>query len=466
MNEYVIIIFGASGDLSKRKLLPALYGLLTKQKITQFCIIGVAFDNIQATNILEETKPHLTTVIDQSEWNNFSNRFFYHTCDFRNLSEYHKLKQYIDTCKMKMSLTNVHTLIYFATASHFFCDITQGISESHIAAKTSTNQNPWTRLVYEKPFGHDATSAHAINTCIAHYFNEEQIYRIDHYLTKELVSNIALVRFTNAIFEPLWNNKYIDNIQIILSETDGIGNRGQYYDHFGAASDVMQNHMLQLLALIGMEPPKTLCGDAIRNERAKVLAQVKIGDIFYGQYEGYHDELFISPTSKTETFAAAYVTIDNDRWRSVPFYLKTGKCLNKKEAMIHIKFKPVTCKLAACPSDSANVLTIEISPNAGFALRLNAKKPGEPDEMIPIQMEFCHSCIFGQLNNLAYQTLLSGVIKGETSVSVRFDEIEYAWNIIDALKKIKKTVFSYKRGSAGPEQIEDFNKKHGVRWLS
>lgn len=465
MNEYVIIIFGASGDLSKRKLLPALYGLLTKQAITQFCIIGAAFDAVEPTSILDAAKPSLANN-DDKQWLNFTTRFFYHTCDFRNPADYHNLKKHIDIYKQRLNLTNAHTLIYFATASHFFCDITQGIAHAHIAQKTTPAQTPWTRLVYEKPFGHDITSAHAINTCIASYFNEEQIYRIDHYLTKELVSNIALVRFTNAIFEPLWNNKYIDNIQIILSEKDGIGNRGQYYDHFGAVSDVMQNHMLQLLALIGMEPPETLYGNAIRNERAKVLAQVKVDDVFYGQYEGYQSEPFVNQTSDTETFAAACVTIDNERWQGVPFYLKTGKYLDKKETMIHIKFKAVTCKLANCPPDNANVLTIEISPNAGFALRLNAKKPGEPDEMIPIQMEFCHSCIFGQLNNLAYQTLLAGVIKGETSVSVRFDEIEYAWNIVDTLKKLKRNVFSYTCGSSGPQQIEEFNKKHGVRWLS
>lgn len=466
MNEYVIIIFGASGDLSKRKLLPALYGLLLKQGITQFCIIGAAFDAIEASAILSAAKPFISHNNDEKQWNYFANRFFYHTCDFRDVSDYHLLKKYIDIHKKELNLSNSNTLVYFATAAHFFCDITRYIAATGIAQRTSSGEFPWTRLVYEKPFGHNITSAHAINTGIAHYFNEEQIYRIDHYLTKELVSNIALVRFTNAIFEPLWNNKYIDNVQIILSEKDGIGNRGQYYDHFGAISDVMQNHMLQLLALIGMEPPETLYGNAIRNERAKVLAQVKVVDVFYGQYEGYQSESFVSPTSQTETFAAACVNINNERWAGVPFYLKTGKCLDKKETMIHIKFKPVACKLANCPPDNANILTIEISPNAGFALRLNAKKPGEPDEIIPIQMEFCHSCIFGQLNNLAYQTLLAGVMKGETSVSVRFDEIEYAWKIVDAFKKLQRDVFIYVRGSNGPQQIEEFNQKHGVRWLS
>lgn len=464
MSEYIVVIFGATGDLAKRKLIPALYHLIQKYDVQNFCIIGGAFDNTSAQEILKKVKSRILPT-DEKRWQYFESRFFYHHIDFKNESDYTNFKIEIDKYKNRLNLHNGNTLIYFATASHFFADITTYIAKTEIAKKITSSNSAWTRLIYEKPFGHNLLSAHAINNAISQHFNEDQIYRIDHYLTKELVGNIALVRFTNLVFEPLWNNRYIDNVQIILSENEGIGSRGQYYDHFGAISDVMQNHMLELLALIGMESPKTLYGNHVRDERAHVLQKVKVVDAFYGQYETYTNESFVNKQSQTETFAAAFLRIDNPRWAGVPFYLKTGKCLSKKETVIHIKFKSVDCLLTTC-SMSANVLTIEISPKAGFSLRLNAKKPGEAHEVTPITMDFCHSCIFGNLNEQAYETLLESVIRGEQSVSVRFDEIEYAWKIIDRLKEGTHDLFLYPCGSDGPKEIELFNKKHGIRWLS
>lgn len=464
MNDCVIIIFGASGDLAKRKLLPALFRLTQKHLFRNFCIIGAAFDDTTADTILEQSQ--LQSQEKSTEfWSRFKDRFFYHKLNFTQADDYTILKDQIDAYKKRCNLVTCNTIIYFATSSHFFCDITTNIAQTGIAPRSHTDDTTWTRLIYEKPFGHDLASARAVNTCIATYFNEDQIYRIDHYLTKELVGNIALVRFTNLIFEPLWNNRYIDQVQIILAERENIGNRGQYYDHFGAIKDVMQNHMLELLALIGMETPKTLYGNDIRDARAQVLQKVRVGDLFVAQYDGYKDAAFISKTSTTETFAAALLYIDNPRWANVPFFLKTGKCLSKKETSIHIKFKPVECLLSNCSMDQ-NVLTIEISPRAGFVLRLNAKKVGEANEVVPVSMEFCHSCIFGDLDNRSYETLIENVIKGEQSVSVRFDEIEYAWNSIETLKQKKAELFYYKPGSDGPTEIEQFNQKHNVRWLS
>ncbi len=464
MNKCVIIIFGASGDLVRRKLLPALVSLIKKHDVTQFCIVGAAFDNTTSGEILEQSKPFMHDPQDEL-WQRLVERFFYHKLDFKKKEDYYSLKKYIDACMEQCGLNGANKLVYFATSSNFFCDITRYSAQAGIAERAERTDTAWTRLLYEKPFGYDLASAHQINSCIAEFFNEDQIYRIDHYLTKELVGNIALVRFTNLVFEPLWNNRYIDNVQIILSEEETIGNRGQYYDHFGAISDVMQNHMLELLALIGMEAPQALSGNDVRDERAKVLEKVKVVDAFYGQYDTYKKEAFVGKKSKTETFAAAYLRIENERWAGVPFYLKTGKCLSKKETTIYVKFKSVDCLLATCPVD-ANVLTIEISPKAGFLLRLNAKKPGEANEVIPVTMEFCHSCIFGNRDEQAYETLLEGVIKGEQSVSVRFDEIEYAWRVIDTLKQQERPVYTYSCGSDGPQEIEQFNKKHGIRWLT
>ena len=464
MNEYVIIVFGASGDLVRRKLIPALYSLIAKHDAKKFCIIGAAFDMTSAQEILDCAKEKIADVRDDI-WTRLQDSFFYQQLDFQKEEDYIRLKNYINDIKKKMQLQEANTMIYLAASAIFFADITRLCAQTGIAQKHNAQASPWTRLVYEKPFGFDVRSAHVINDCIDDYFDEHQIYRIDHYLTKELVSNIALLRFTNLIFEPLWNNRYIDNVQIILSESESIGNRGSYYDNFGAVSDVMQNHMLELLALIGMEAPARLSGDFVRDERVKVLEKVEVVDTFFGQYASYRQEDFVHRDSRTETFAVAYLRIQNERWSGVPFYLKTGKCLDKKATVIHIKFKAVDCLLARCPTE-ANVLTIEISPQAGFSLSLNAKKPGNANEVVPANMNFCHSCVFGARDEQAYETLLESVIMGEQSVSVRFDEIEAAWKIIDTIKKNQCEVFSYACGSTGPEEIELFNKKHGIRWLS
>lgn len=464
MNEYVIIIFGASGDLVRRKLIPALYSISAKNNAKRFCIVGAAFEATTAQEILARAKSGITD-LNEEVWARFEQSFFYQKLDFKKESDYTVLKKTVDTIKKKLDLQHANTVLYLAASSVFFADITRLCAQTGLAQIHAVDQKPWTRLVYEKPFGFDKESAHAINDIIDDYFDEHQIYRIDHYLTKELVTNIALLRFTNIIFEPLWNNRYIDNVQIILSEKEGIGNRGLYYDKFGAVSDVMQNHMLELLALIAMESPEKLTGDYIRDERVKVLEKVQIVDTFFGQYATYTDEEFVQPGSKTETFAVAYLRIANKRWSGVPFYLKTGKCLDKKETVMHIKFKAVDCLLARCPMQT-NVLTIQISPQAGFTLSLNAKKPGNVTELVPASMNFCHSCIFGAREEQAYETLLEGVISGEQSVSVRFDEIEAAWKIIDSIKKEQDEVYSYDCGSSGPVEFELFNKKHGIRWLS
>jgi glucose-6-phosphate 1-dehydrogenase len=292
------------------------------------------------------------------------------------------------------------------------------------------------------------------------------VYRIDHYLTKELVSNIALLRFTNSVFEPLWNNRHIDQVQIILSEKLGIENRGAYYDAHGALSDVVQNHMLELVALIGMEAPAFLTGEQIRDERAKVLEKVECTDAVLGQYEGYCNQPMVRADSSTETFAELCLKINNDRWAGVPFYLKTGKCLDKKETVIHIRFKPVDCLLTQqCPSEP-NYLTIQIAPEAIISLSLNTKKLGTADEVVPMKMELCHSCIFGVITPEAYEVIFEEVVRGEQSIAVRFDEIEAAWKIIDAVKARQLPVHLYPQKSAGPHEALAFEETYSIRWRS
>jgi glucose-6-phosphate 1-dehydrogenase len=289
------------------------------------------------------------------------------------------------------------------------------------------------------------------------------VYRIDHYLTKEVVNNIAMIRFANLVFEPLWSQQYIDEVHITLSESIGIEERGHYYDAFGALRDVVQNHMLELLALICMETPEKLSGDFIRTERAKVLKKVRFSDGILGQCESYKTEKDIQTNSHTETYAFLKLFVDNQRWRGVPFYVKTGKYLNKKETVIHVKFKTVDCLLLkGCPLDS-NWLTIQIDPEAVISLTLNIKTPGDKDQMVPVDMEFCHSCIFGIKTPKAYEVLLAEIMQGEQAIAVSFDEITSAWKIVDEIIGRKLPLYTYTKGSKGPEQAHEFAQKHGMR---
>ncbi len=464
MNDCTFIIFGASGDLAKKKLFPALYQLIARKKIEKFAIIGASIDETTADAILDKAQPYMVT-LDQALYATLRANTYYKKVDFLRSDDFTALAAYVADIEKKHHLSG-RRMIYLAAASNYYCSITRHAAESGLAKKKLRTDEIWHRLVYEKPFGHDAASAHEINECIASFFDETQIYRIDHYLTKELVGNIALVRFTNCVFEPLWNNRYIDQVQIILSEHVGIEGRGVYYDAYGALSDVVQNHMLELLALIGMESPEWLTGDHIRNERAKVLEKVVVVDALLGQYAGYTHEKMVRSDSTTETFAVVALMINNARWAGVPFYLKTGKCLDKKETSIHIKFKQVDCLLTKhCPTDS-NYLTITVSPEASFSLTLNAKKPGVSDQVTPINMEFCHSCVFGTVTPQAHEVIFEEIIRGDQSIAVRFDEIESAWRVIDAIKKMDVPLYTYPKNSRGPVEVQEFSRKHGIRWRS
>ncbi len=465
MTDVTIIIFGASGDLARRKLLPALYRLIAEEKLTNFAIIGAAIDSTTPPLIFEKVREFVGQV-DEVIWQHMQERTSYEVVDFTKGQDFIALTKHVTAIEKKFTLSG-NRLIYIAAAANYFCPITQHIAAAGLIKRTAENELPWHRIVYEKPFGHDLSSAHEINSCIASLFDEGQIYRIDHFLTKELVSNIALIRFTNCVFEPLWNNRSIDQVQIIISEELGIENRGAYYDKYGALADVMQNHLLELLALIGMESPEKLTGNYIRSKRVEVLKKVEVVDGMLGQFEGYTQQKGVNPSSRTETFAALLLRVNNPRWAGVPFYVKTGKCLNKRETVIHIKFKQVDCLLThSCPVPS-NWLTIQVTPEATFALMLNVKKPGRSEVVVPVAMEFCHSCLFGAKIPQAYEIILEEVMRGEQSISVRFDEIEWAWRIIDKVRAEQFPLYRYPCESPGPKELEqDFEQKHGMRWRS
>ncbi len=464
MNDLTIVLLGVTGDLARRKLLPALYNLIVQKKCIDFVIVGAAIEQTNPSAILQAVKDGIGK-IDEAAWKLLEDRFFYEQLNFTNESDFQRVTTRVQGLEKQFGLAG-NRMVYLAAAAEFFCPITANLAASQLVTRKKVDEAPWQRIVYEKPFGHDLQSAHEINECIEDLFEEHQIYRIDHFLTKELVSNIALIRFTNCVFEPLWNNRYIDQVQIVINEKIAIEGRGDYYDKYGALSDVMQNHMLELLALIGMESPKKLSGEFVRDRRVQVLKDVQVIDGILGQYANYTKEKSVAKDSKTETFAAIMLRVDNPRWAGVPFYLKTGKCLEKKETVIHIKFKSVDCLLTHdCPVPS-NWLTIEVSPEATFSLSLNAKKPGRNEQVVPVSMEFCHSCLFGSQTPESYEVVIEEVARGEKSISVRFDEIEQCWRIIDTVREKGFELFEYACDSKGPDALKQFEQKHGMRWRS
>jgi len=466
LDECVFVILGATGNLAKRKLIPALYNLAASGSICRFALIGVSIDNTTMQAILQEARSFIPT-IDDAVWAQFQECIYYHQMDFHDTNAYQVLKDLIDqACRTHKLCGN--KLFYLATMPHHFSVITHNLArydivEKHKAGKL-TEKGTWSRVVYEKPFGSDLKSARELNRAIKKAFDEKQVFRIDHYLGKELVANIALARFTNRVFEPLWNNKHIDSVQIVLSEASGIQERGAFYDSYGAFKDIVQNHLLQILALVAMEAPERLTeAEQLRDRKVRVLSKVKVTSVVRGQYEGYLQEKGVNPHSSTETFGALKAIINNRRWRGVPFYLKTGKHLHKNEASIHIKFKMVKCLLDFCPMDS-NYLTIKIQPDEGFYLELNAKEPGVFNRVVPITMNFSHSTLWGPNTPEAYETLFLDVIRGDHFAFVRSDEIDYSWKIIRQVEKIKTPVYSYAPGSMGPQEVKLLDPKHKIRW--
>lgn len=464
MKNITIVLFGATGDLSKRKIIPALYRFVAKKKFENVIIVGAAFDDVSSDAMIEAARP-FTGNIDENDWNVLRQISYYKKINFTTPDDFQALYDFVQECEKKHDIVGCSRLLYVATAANFFCSITHNSTHVGLLQRHEGKNAVWHRIVYEKPFGYDLQSAHEINECIKNSVDESQVYRIDHYLTKEVVSNIAMIRFTNCVLEPLWSNRYIDQVQIILDESGGIDGRGTYYDAYGALRDVVQNHMLELLALICMESPTKLTGDYIRAERVKVLEKIQFLDGILGQYDGYQQEAHVRENSSTDTYASLKLAVNTPRWTGVPFYLRTGKCLNKKETVIHIKFKQVDCLLMrGCPTDS-NWLTLQIAPEATFVLTLNVKQPNSM-EVVPVGMEFCHSCIFGLQTPEAYEVLFEEVMRGEQSISVRFDEIEHAWKLIDEIEKKKLPIFRYEKGSKGPQEEKQYRDKHGMRWRS
>lgn len=463
MLECTVIIFGATGNLSHKKLIPSLFNLFKyKQEELKFNLIGAAVDDITVDQLFNQIFSDISSN-EKDMLEKFKRNTFYQRLNFENLEDFNNLFSLIKDCEKENNLPG-NRLIYLAAPADYFCIITKNLTKSGIVKKQKETQNIWHRVVYEKPFGWDLKSAEQINNCIIELLDERQIYRIDHYLTKALVNSITIIRFSNIIFEPVWNNKYIDHVQIILSETESILDRGLFYDKYGALKDVVQNHMLQLFALVAMNAPKSLTSDAICRAKCEVLSHAIVENGLLGQYRNYLNEKNVKEASRTETFAVIKLSINLPRWKGVPFYFKTGKNLSKKATEIHVVFKKISKNLFSQTGYyDPNILSFNISPNACISLKLNIQKITE-SALIPMCMDFCYKW-FGFFMPESYEVLLLDVMQGDKSAAVSWDEIKYSWGLLQKINELNLPLYFYEPKSEGPNEMELFLKKYGFNWL-
>ncbi|HEY7495225.1 MAG TPA: glucose-6-phosphate dehydrogenase [Candidatus Tectomicrobia bacterium] len=486
-----LVIFGATGDLTRRKLIPGLYSLALERLLPEhFAVVGFARRDKTHEEFRAEMRQGVQEFarypLDNALWEAFASGLYYHRSTFDDAMGYTRLQEFLREVSDRHH-TQGHTIYYLATPPEAYHDIVHHLHAAGLSRHG--RQNPWPRIVVEKPFGHDMESARALNQRFRRAFSEEQIYRIDHYLGKETVQNIMVLRFANGIFEPLWNQKYVDHVQITVSETLGVEERGGYYDTTGALRDMMQNHLLQLLALITMEPPGSLRADAIRNEKMKVLETVRPlqGDaidrsVVRGQYAAgdidgqaviaYREEPRVKPDSTTETFVAAELWLDNWRWAGVPFYLRSGKRMTKRisEIAMHFKQVPQILFRAAPQTEVApNVLVLRIQPDEGASLAMVAKAPGLQVHLQPVFMDFHYGTSFGAASPEAYERLLRDVMAGEQTLFMRGDEVEAAWGLITPIlehwEAHKATAIStYAAGTWGPPAADLLLAKDNRAW--
>lgn len=493
LDPCIIVIFGATGDLTGRKLLPALYNLMRDGGLpANFACVGFARREKSHEQFRSEMHDDINQFsrvkpVDENLWNTFQSQIFYHVSDFDNDKGYDSLKLFLEDLDKKFG-TRGNRIFYLSTQPKYFPVIIEKLGQHKLIYDTSKVQDKWSRVIIEKPFGEDYNSAKALQKFVLNHLEESQIYRIDHYLGKETVQNLLVFRFDNSIFEAFWNNHYIDHVQITVSEEIGIGTRGAFFEEAGILRDIIQNHMMQLLTLVAMEPPNSLNADAIRDEKVKVSQSIRPIPleefdkfVVRGQYgpgyvngqavKGYREEANVNPQSNVETFAAIELYIDNWRWAGVPFYLRAGKRLPKRSTEIAISFKQVPGILFSKRKNHGehNVLVIRIQPNEGISLKINTKVPGPQSPIQPVTMDFNYSSYFGLSPPEAYERLICDCIQGDGTLFARGDEVLSSWKlmtpILERWHQIPPTDFpNYASGTWGPKSADEMMTKNGRQW--
>jgi glucose-6-phosphate 1-dehydrogenase len=487
------VVFGASGDLTRRMLLPAAYNLSVDEQLPPQCAI-VGFGRTEWSD--EEFREHARASvsefsrrpIDAAAWDRFAQSLFYVPGDYNEAPSHERLTERLEALEHERGLPGNH-LYHLAVPPSAFAPIIHGLGEGGHAVPHGEGGN-WSRVIVEKPFGHDLESSRELNRILHSVFSEDDVYRIDHYLGKETVQNILVFRFANGIFEPIWNRRYVDHVQVTVAESIGVEDRGGYYEEAGALRDMLQNHLMQLLSLVAMEAPIAFNGRWVRDEKVKVLEAVRplsTEDVWIstarGQYgpgvvdgrpvPGYRQESDVSPTSSTETYVALKMFIDAWRWADVPFYLRTGKRLKKRSTEIAIQFKRAPHLLFREFLEGAllapNLLTMRIQPDEGISLMFHTKVPGSPLKIRPMTMDFTYGATDLAAAPTAYETLLLDAMQGDATLFARSDEVEAAWGIVDSILsawgELPPPAFpNYEAGTAGPEAANKLIEADGRRW--
>lgn len=475
--SHSIIIFGASGDLTSRKLIPALYGLFVKQRLPlPTRVIGVSRTEFSheawRKELGESTKNFVGASFDEVKWNEFAANIYYQRGDIAAAADFQSLKKLLEELE---GADECARLYYLSTLPQLYGQAIEQLGAANMAEESSGPR----RIVVEKPFGTDLASAKQLNEILHEVFDERQIYRIDHYLGKETVQNILVLRFANSIFEPLWNRNYVDHVQITVAEEVAVGSRGAYYDHSGVLRDMFQNHLLQLMMITAMEAPARYEADLVRDEKVKVLRSVRkyagadfAQETVRGQYEGYTSEKGVPKTSQTATFAALRLFIDNWRWQGVPFFLRSGKAMSCRTTQIVVQFRepPHMMFNDRRQTIDANRLVIQIQPAEGIQLHFQTKVPDAGMKLRTTDLEFSFQREFeGEMPD-GYQRLLLDALKGDASLFARSDEVELAWSIIDPILAAWQSPAApplelYPPGDWGPQCCAKWAEKQGTLWF-